>query len=177
MQRAQALLPALGSCSPGAPVWASLRRSQPPRLSMFPRAPVWDSLSRSQPPLTRVQAPLLSRRLALQVIRAHKDDTLLLDSEWTAQFQQAADGLWFSNGKMVVPCDPVLRAQVICSLHDGPMHGHTGITKTYELSDLKADDACPKVKVLASRQSAHLPENLILGIYKCRHINILYPPM
>ncbi|NCU37062.1 hypothetical protein EOM75_13760, partial [Candidatus Falkowbacteria bacterium] len=70
--------------------------------------------------------------LTERICTAYGFDPIFSDEGFVSNFTKGPEGLWFINGKVVVPCDDDLRRTIMYAYHDAPSAGHLGIHKTTE---------------------------------------------
>ena len=64
-----------------------------------------------------------------QVCAAYRGDPNFVNSEFTQELH-FKDGLWFKDQALVVPKVGNLRQECMREMHDTPLSGHLGVTKT-----------------------------------------------
>ena len=74
---------------------------------------------------------------------------MLRDEEW-----REVDGIMYKEGKVYVPKDEKLRAEIIRLHHDTPIGGHGGQWKTVELVTRNyqgSEEICGRVRCLSTQ--------------------------
>ena len=112
----------------------SQARAQPPAVppvvttNAVPPAQVLQPAGQSILPLPPAH-PLTLRK---QILNAYAADSRMQDPAFTSMFDQSAEGLYLSNGKVFVPDNSALKHAIFHEVHDAQYAGHVGITKTLE---------------------------------------------
>ena len=69
-----------------------------------------------------------------KVKAAYADDPLYSDAEWTAasDLLRKTDGLWWRGSRIAVPDSEAVKSLILLELHNSPIAGHVGVTKTIQ---------------------------------------------
>lgn len=103
----------------------NLNRSDPLSRREYPEA------ATREEPLVSVATQLTFGNDLLKSLQAFYAKTPFRVTNSLRKFERR-DGVWYTEGKLVIPDDDTIKEQVLCELHDAPTGGHFGVEKTLE---------------------------------------------